>query len=436
MQQRFRFKDSSDLLLKAKELGLILPYSEDISPLLEPAFLNGKKITNRLIVQPMEGYDSETDGSPSEFTKRRYHRYSAGGSGLIWFEAIAVRKDGRSNPGQLMLKPGNVSQYKKLINEIRDLAPSGTNPFLVAQITHSGRYSRPEGTPHPLVPQKNKILDKGSPVVLTDKELIEIQNDMIDASRLAFQAGFDAVDIKACHGYLVHELLSSSDRENSLYGGPDPGTRFRFLLETIDRIKDEIPGFTVTARLNISDLYSGGFGTGLDGMTPDLVEPLNLISEIRKRGVRLINITMGSPYYNPFVVRPFDTPLPGASAPEEHPMQGVVRMIENTAIVQNKFPDMFIVGSAYSWLRQFAPNVGAAVIASGNASFIGFGRSSFAYPEMPLDLIKYGKADPGKVCITCSGCTRLINNLLPGGCVTRDREIYGEELKKLVRNGV
>jgi 2,4-dienoyl-CoA reductase-like NADH-dependent reductase (Old Yellow Enzyme family) len=144
---------------------------------------------------------------------------------------------------------------------------------------------------------------------------------------------------------------------------------------------------------------------------------------------------MGSPYYNPSVVRPFDTPLPGASPPEEHPMEGVIRMIENTGIIQHKFPDMLVVGSAYSWLRQFAPNTGAAVIMSGDASFIGFGRSSFAYPDMPLDLIKYGKANPEKICTTCSGCSRLIHNLRPGGCVTRDRQIYGEELKKLVRNG-
>lgn len=435
MHQRYRFKDSSDLLLKSKELGLNLPFSEDISPLLEPAFLDDRKIVNRLIVQPMEGYDSEPDGSPSELTIRRYHRYSEGGSGLIWFEAIAVRHDGRSNPRQLMLTPANAGSYKKLINEIKEFAPVGTNPYLVAQITHSGRYSRPNGTPHPLVPQKNNILDKGTTFVLTDHELLEIQKNMVDASKLAYQAGFDAVDIKACHGYLVHELLSARDRRDSLYGGQDPYARFRFLLETIDRIISEIPGLTVTTRLNISDLYTTGFGTGPDGMTTDLREPLLLIAEIRKRGVRLINITMGSPYFNPSVVRPFDTPLPGAFPPQEHPMVGVVRMIENTAVIQHKFPDMLVAGSAYSWLRQFAPNAGAAVIRSGDASFIGFGRSSFAYPDLPLDLMKFGKADPEKVCITCSGCTRLINNLRPGGCVTRDREIYGDELKKLVRNG-
>ena len=332
-----------------------------------------------------------------------------------------------------MITAANTDKYKKLIAEMRDMAPA-TDPFLVAQITHSGRYSKPDGKPCPLVPQNNPLLDKGDPKVLSDSELTEIRDSMVLSARLAKEAGFDAVDLKACHGYLVHELLSSRDRKNSVYGGEEPASRFRFLLETIEIIKSEV-GIAITPRLNITDLYKGGFGTSSDGLYPDLTEPLLLISEFRKLGVSLLNITMGSPYYNPYVVRPFDTPVPGGVLPEEDPLAGVIRMTEGTALIQRSFPDILIAGSGYSWLRQFAPNVGAAVVASGDAAFIGFGRNSFAYPSMPADLLKTGKADPAKVCITCSGCTRLIQNLRPGGCVTRDREIYGEELKKLIRDG-
>jgi len=433
MHQRFKFRESSELLARAKELGPDLPFSEDITALFKPAYLGERKIINRMLVQPMEGYDSLPDGSPSELTIRRYHRYAEGGSAIIWFEAIAVRHDGKSNPRQLMITAANTDKYKKLIAEMRDMAPA-TDPFLVAQITHSGRYSKPDGKPCPLVPQNNPLLDKGDPKVLSDSELTEIRDSMVLSARLAKEAGFDAVDLKACHGYLVHELLSSRDRKNSVYGGEEPASRFRFLLETIEIIKSEV-GIAITPRLNITDLYKGGFGTSSDGLYPDLTEPLLLISEFRKLGVSLLNITMGSPYYNPYVVRPFDTPVPGGVLPEEDPLAGVIRMTEGTALIQRSFPDILIAGSGYSWLRQFAPNVGAAVVASGDAAFIGFGRNSFAYPSMPADLLKTGKADPAKVCITCSGCTRLIQNLRPGGCVTRDREIYGEELKKLIRDG-
>jgi 2,4-dienoyl-CoA reductase (NADPH2) len=436
MHQRFKFREGSELLAKAGELGLDLPYSEDITPLFVPAYLGDRRIDNRLLVQPMEGYDSLPDGTPSDLSIRRYHRYAEGGSGMIWFEAIAVMHEGRSNPRQLMITEENAGSYKQLLEEMRGMAPFNIKPFIIAQITHSGRYSKPDGRPAPLVPQKNTLLDKGSPRVLTDGELQEIRDRMVSSSVLAYEAGFDAVDIKACHGYLVHELLSSRNRENSIYGGEDRSARFRFLLETIDRITSEIPGFTVTTRLNISDLYAGGFGTSSDGLQPDLTEPLLLIHDLRQHGISLLNITMGSPYYNPYIVRPFDTPIPGGILPEEHPLKGVVRMIEGTSMVQHTFPEMLVAGSGYSWLRQFAPNVGASVIRSGDAAFIGFGRNSFAYPSLPVDLIKTGKADPGKVCITCSGCSRLIHNLHPGGCVTRDREIYGEELKKILKNGM
>jgi 2,4-dienoyl-CoA reductase-like NADH-dependent reductase (Old Yellow Enzyme family) len=160
-----------------------------------------------------------------------------------------------------------------------------------------------------------------------------------------------------------------------------------------------------------------------------------LVEELLKKGIKLINISMGSPYFNPHVTRPFDTPVPGKKVPEEHPLEGVMRMINGTSVFQKRFPEIFFVGSAYSYLRQFAPNVGAAVIKNGDASFIGFGRNSFAYPSMPSDIVKKRKADPSKFCITCSGCTRLISNLRPGGCVIHDREIYGAELKKLIADG-
>jgi 2,4-dienoyl-CoA reductase-like NADH-dependent reductase (Old Yellow Enzyme family) len=215
----------------------------------------------------------------------------------------------------------------------------------------------------------------------------------------------------------------------------EPENRFRFLLETLSLIMSKVPGLTLTARLNICDMYRGGFGCTPDGRIPDLNEPVLLIRKLIEQGIKIVNITMGSPYYNPYVVRPFDTPLPGAPLPDEHPLQGVMRMISATSEIQHMFRDLLVVGSGYSWLRQFAPNTGAAVIKSGGAAFMGLGRSSFAYPSLPEDLKRSGRADPGKVCTTCSGCSRLIYNLRPGGCVTRDREIYGEELKKLTRDG-
>jgi len=435
MYERFRYKTRDDLIQKAKELGYSLPFSDDVSPLLTPASLEEFSILNRLVVQPMEGYDSDNEGSPSDLTKRRYLRFARGGSGIIWFEAVSVSSDGRSNPHQLWINKDNSGDYASLNEEVRNVSASmGFDPFLVIQLTHSGRYSKPEGKPEPRVAAPNHVLDRINPYILTDDDLKRIQDQYVVAARLAADSGFDAIDIKACHGYLIIELLSAKMRKNSLYGGMDPAKRFRFFLETFDRIKDEVRGIHITTRLNISDLYRGGFGVDENGR-PDFTEPFMLVGELKSRGIQLINLSMGSPYYNAHVTRPYDNPLPGRKVPEEHPLTGVIRLINSTSIFQKRFPEISFVGSAYSYLRHYAPNVGAAVIKNGDASFIGFGRNSFAYPSMPADLIKKGKADPSRVCITCSGCTRLIKNFKPGGCVIRDREIYGNELKKLIANG-
>lgn len=435
MHERFRYKTSEDLIRKALELGFVLPFSDDVTPLLENVKLGESTIPNRLVVQPMEGYDSDNEGAPSELTERRYLRYSAGASGVIWFEAVSVNHDGRSNPRQLWLNNKSSDKFAYLNEKIRkNSGINGGTPFLVIQLTHSGRYSKPEGKPAPRVAALNPLLDRTTPVVLSDDDLKRLQDQYVGAAKLASGAGFDAVDLKACHGYLMIELLAAKNRANSIFGGEDPEKRFKFFLETYDRIKYEVSGIKVTSRLNISDLYRGGFGVD-ENDQPDFTEPLMLVDQLRVRGIGMLNISMGSPYFNAHISRPYDTPLPGLKVPDEHPLQGVMRMINGTSLFQKRFPEILIAGSAYSYLRHYAPNVGAAIVKNGDASLIGFGRNSFAYPSMPLDLIKDGKADPSKTCITCSGCTRLIRSLHIGGCVIRDREIYGSELKKLVAHG-
>ncbi|MFN8242236.1 MAG: hypothetical protein U0X39_15960 [Bacteroidales bacterium] len=433
MHERFKFKTSGELILRAKQLGYELPYSEDLSPLLKPLKTSSFNLQNRFAVQPMEGYDSEPDGSPSSLTVRRYLRYAAGGSALIWFEAVAVRHDGRSNPGQLWLNSNNLDSYKSLIDRMRkEAARIGISPVIVIQLTHSGRYSKPDGNPQPLVPALNKVLDKGNPRVLTDDEFLRLEDDYIKAAGLAMEAGFDAIDVKACHGYLVHEMLSCTARTGSRFCGPEPEKRFSYFLGLIDRIKAEIAGMPVTTRVCIWDGYEGGFGMGPVESVPDYTEPLMLFRELEARQLEMVNITMGSPYYNPHVVRPYDTPLPGVTPPEENPLSGVARMIEGTSLMQESFQSVRMVGSAYTWLREHGPHVAAALVSNNKVAVAGFGRNSFAYPDMPLDIAREGSPNPKKFCITCSGCTRLIKSLRHGGCVIRDREIYGEELKRLI----
>lgn len=427
--ETFSFKSSGELLEKAAELGIDLPFQESIDPLLESFYFQGRKIPNRLAIHPMEGFDGEPDGSPGETTFRRYRRYAEGGSGLIWFEATSIVPEGRSNPRQLMLHEGNLDIFKRLVMETRQSAyrvlGQSHNPFLVIQLTHSGRLSKPEGRPAPLAAAANPYLDKKDSEVhiLGDDELERLKETFIAAARLAREAGFDAVDIKACHGYLLHELLSAFNRENSKFGGKDFENRIRFHIEVFKKIQMREPGIIPALRLNFYDgiPYPFGFGMPIDGTSAiALSEPFAFIYRLLKVGCSLINVTMGIPHINPYIGRPFDRPLPGIPLPPEHPLEGILRLLTVAGRVQKRFPETAVVGTGYSWLRQFFPNVGAAVLARGEASFIGLGRSSFAYPDAPKDLMERGRLDANKVCITCSGCTGLMRQGQPSRCVVRD----------------
>ncbi len=435
----FVFSSKTEILKKAEDLGIELPLQDSIESLFENTEVGSKEIPNRMAVQPMEGFDAELDGSPGELTFRRYNRYARGGSGLIWFEATSVVPEGHSNPRQLMITTRNLDSFKRLVEQTKSVAyqalRSSKDVFCVLQLTHSGRYSKPEGKASPQVVCFNPYLDKQPEAVqiLSDSELDHLQDKYVEAAGMAHEAGFDAVDIKSCHGYLINELLAAYTRKNSSYGESFEN-RIRFLTEVIQKISDVVPGILIAVRLNAYDgiPYPYGFGVSQDGsLTLELFEPMELIFRLVQLGCSLFNITAGNPYNKPHFGRPFDRPLLSASVPDEHPLDGISRLLKITAELQKKFPEVPFVGTGYSWLRQFFPFVGAAVIERGEASLIGLGRSSFAYPEAPKELMDSGTMNPKKVCITCSRCSELMRHGHISGCAVHDREIYGKEYKEI-----
>ena len=424
---RFRIKSTGELQELAMSLGVDIPFSMDLDILLEPSVIEDFKVPNKIAVQPMEGFDSTPDGAPGELSRRRYMRYASGGSGIIWFEATSVMHEGRSNPRQLLINNKTVVHFRDLVDAIRDEAKRNFgishNPFLVLQLTHSGRFSKPEGKPLHKCYSPNPYLDPPGVEmkIFSDGELELIRNNFIEAIDLAESAGFDSVDIKISHGYLLHEIMTAFSRDDSRFGGSF-GNRLSFVKGIVNHPSRIIKSI----RLNATDLipYPFGFGMQESGSSePDLTEPIQLIDELKKE-VPLWNITAGIPYYNSFVNRPYDTGLKGSATPPEHPLEGVARLIGLTGIIQKRFPGLPVVGSGYSWLRHFFPYVGAGVIREGKAGFMGLGRSSFAYPDAPRDLMEKGSLDRRKVCVCCSDCTQLMRNNSPTGCTKRDREFY------------
>lgn len=435
---KFNYKNLDDLKqdLKRLELDEQVGLSDDFSVFWKPLTLeNGTKINSRFAVHPMEGFDSNPDGSPSELTFRRYQRYGPGRYGLIWFEATAVLPEARSNPSQLWLHDKSWEAFAKLVEKTKKLCKqqSGFEPCCILQLTHSGRYSRPDGKiPKPIIAHHSPYLDKthGLPQdypVVTDDYLDKLQDTFLHAAKLAQKAGFDGVDIKSCHRYLISELLASSTRPGK-YGG-SLENRTRLLREIFAKVKHECPALIPTTRLNAYDAlpFPYGFGMNPDGsLEQNLDEPNYVIDELKKLGMPIINITIANPYYEPHYGRPYDTPIIGAPDSPEHPLHGVARFVSLTAKLQAKHPQLPIIGTGYSWLRQWLPNVAAWAIATKRVSMVGLGRMAFAYPDAPKDIATEQKLNPSKVCISCSRCTQIMRDGEHTGCVIRDAKTYAK----------
>ena len=441
---RLNFADRDALLATARELGVEIPYADDPGILLEPITIGRRRLHNRIVIQPMEGCDADADGAPTDLTLRRYRRYGAGGSGLIFFEATAVVAEGCSNRRQVRISSANVGAFARLVEQTRVAASEqfgeGRTVLLILQLTHAGRYAKPEGAPRPVIAQHNPLL--GGPMglpadypLISDDELDRLQDSFIEAARCAAAAGFDGVDVKACHGYLVSELLASFTRTGSRYGGSF-ANRTRFLRQVIARIRDAEPSLLVTSRLSAYDGLPHPFGFGgsaAEGPDENLDEPIALARQLRDLNVPMLNMSIGNPYYDSHYGRPYNKPVIGGERPVEHPLVAVARLLRIAGALQRAVPDVPVVGTGYSWLQQHIPHVGAAIVQSGKASLIGLGRAAFAYPDAAADLMKCGRLDPHKVCIACSCCSQLMRDGGCAGCVVRDGEVYATEYRRARR---
>jgi len=434
--KRFAYKSMDDLQSALKDLRVELPLDDDVKILSESISVKGRKIANRIAVQPMEGADGNLDGTPGELTKRRYERFAKGGSGLIWFEAVAVQHEGRANPRQLMLDEKNADKFREIVENIKEICikTNGFEPVVIMQLTHSGRQSRPDGTPRPVIACNKPLFEKDESIsqesIISDDELKRLEIKMGNAARIAESIGFDGVDIKACHGYLNNELLSAYQRKGE-YGGSFEN-RIRFMVNSVaNAMANTSSEFIVTSRLNVYDgfPYPHGFGVNeRDGLEPDMTEPLKLIDILHnKMGMGMIDITIGNPYVNPHVNRPSDFTAYECS---EHPLKGVERLVNCAKAVQRQFKDLVVIGSGLTYLRQFSPHLAAGAIKNRYFSIAGFGRMSFAYPNFANDILKNGYLAPEKCCITCGKCTQLMRTSGNAGCVIRDG-IYAEFFKAL-----
>ena len=419
------------------------------SPFAQPLTASGMRAGNRFCILPMEGWDGTTDGKPSELTTRRWRHFGASGAKLIWGgEAVAVCPEGRANPNQLVMS----GETKSAIADLRLALVEAHNAAFGAdasadlcvglQLTHSGRFARPttDGAA-PLVAYAHPVLDKrfaSGVKILSDSELDVLVDRFVLAARLAKDVGFQFVDVKHCHGYLLHELLSARSRDGR-YGG-SLVNRTRFLRGVIDGIRSEAPGLEIGVRLSVFDSvpfrkgpdergepevpvdgYTHAFGLlheeDIDGA---LTEARDVLRMLRERDVRWICTTAGSPYYCPHIQRPATFPPSDGYQPPEDPLRGVARQIEATARLKASFPDMVFVGSGYTYLQEWLPNVAQFNLRTGRTDFVGLGRLVLSYPRLPADVLNGAALQRKSICRTFSDCTTGPRIGLVSGCYPLD----------------
>ena len=458
-------------------LGVHIPCDSKLlagesSPLRLALNRGGIRIGNRIAVQPMEGWDGGTDGNPSEYTKERWRKFGGSGAKLIWGgEAIAVSHEGRANPNQLMIavhtQKGLSELRRILIKEHHRTTGSEDGLIIGLQLTHSGRYCRPNRhtKPEPRILYHHPILDKrlglsGDYPLLTDAQIETIIADFHRTAKLAEELGFDFVDIKHCHGYLGHEFLSAHTREGK-YGGSF-GNRTRFLREVVAGIRANAPRLEIGVRLSAFDTvayrpdpsksvkgkagpgipevhdhlipYRWGFGVDANRPTEiDLTETIQFLSLLEELNIPLVNLTAGSPYYNPHIQRPALYPPSDGYQPAEDPLISVARQMSVARELKRRFPNLIFVGTAYSYLQDFLPNVAQAAVREGWIDAVGMGRMILTYPEILHDASEGKPIEYKRVCRTLSDCTTAPRKGLPSGCYPLDSYYKNSELAEKLK---
>ena len=444
-------------------LGIDLPFDNEMflgddSPLGQTYTLkDGFIIGNRFCVQPMEGWDGTIDGKPTEHTIRRWRNFGRSGAKLIWGgEAVAVTHAGRANPNQLIINPQNLPALRELrevlVAQHEQLYGSSDDLLIGLQLTHSGRFSRPDPDHKlkPVIVYRHPYLDEKFDIpetypLITDDEIRDLIKNFIIAAGMAYQAGFRFVDLKHCHGYLGHEFLTAYTRPG-LFGGSFEN-RTRFLREIVAGIRKHTPSMRIAVRVSAFDFppFQSDPVTGVGvqvqikddknywfGGNPyirsklDLFETEKFLEMLQSLGIELVNITAGSPYYVPHIQRPALFPPSDGYQPPEDPLVGVARQINVTSELKSQFPELAVVGTAYSYLQEWLPNVAQHVVRNGSADFVGLGRMVLSYPEFAADVLSGKRLDRRRICRTFSDCTTAPRNGLVSGCYPLDK--YYQEI--------
>jgi 2,4-dienoyl-CoA reductase-like NADH-dependent reductase (Old Yellow Enzyme family) len=300
---------------------------------------------------------------------------------------------------------------------------------------------------HPILDRKFNVTSDAQ--VWTDTEIEQLIQEYVRAAQIAADVGADFVDIKHCHGYLLHEFLSAFTRPGK-YGGSFEN-RTRILREIIGGIRASGNKIELGVRLSAFDFvpfkpdpasskpgklgpgvpedfshclpYRYGFGTRAENPVEyDLTEAFQFVELCAELGVKIVNLSAGSPYYNPHIQRPAAYPPSDGYQPPEDPLVGVARQINAVRQIKAKASkNLVLVGTGYSYLQEYLPHVAQYIVGHGWSDMIGLGRMVLSYPTVLADAIQSGVLATKSICRTFSDCTTAPRNGMISGCYPLDK---------------
>jgi len=264
-----------------------------VSLLLSPYDLGGRTIRNRLWVAPMCQY-SATDGVPDEWHHVHLAQFASGGAGVVIAEATAVLPEGRISPGDTgMWNDRQRDAWAPIAAAIR-----GRGALPAVQLSHAGRKASTwspltgnrgsvpaaEGGWPTVAPSVLPFDGFAEPAALDERGIEAVVAAFAAAAQRAVAAGFEALEIHAAHGYLLHQFLSplSNVRIDS-YGG-SLRNRARLLLQVLDAVRAAAPGAALLVRFSASDHADGGW---------DAVQTATVARWAAERGADLFDISSG-----------------------------------------------------------------------------------------------------------------------------------------------
>jgi NADPH2 dehydrogenase len=480
-------KTVADFRAHVAALGLDLPCEDQVvagnaSPLAQPidgVTINGKRMGNRWAIHPMEGWDGTTTGGVTEEMLRRWQRFGESAAKLIYGgEAMAVRPDGRANPNQIIIteenKAGVASLRETLVKAHQERYGKTDDLVIGFQLTHSGRFCKPNDKKRmePRVAFRHPILDRKFNVtsdaqMFTDGEIEELIQCYIRAAQIAWDVGADFVDIKHCHGYLLHEFLGAHTRAGKFGGSFE--NRTRILRDIVAGIRASGNKIEIGVRLSAFDFvpfkpdpalsqpgklgpgipedyshclpYRYGFGVNANNPVDyDLTETFQFAELCAQLGVKILNLSAGSPYYNPHIQRPAAYPPSDGYQPAHDPLIDVARQLNvvrqikahlvktcsgtvsaPTTVTDRRYTAPILIGTAYSYLQEYLPHVAQYVVCNGWTDMVGLGRMVLSYPNILAEAVAKGSITPKQICRTFSDCTTAPRNGMISGCYPLDK---------------